>query len=300
MHEWIARLRGGRTATLLRFLRFLWSRLEADRCQETAAWLTWVTLFALVPTLTVFYSILAMFPTFNAAGEQLLTLLFSFLVPSTGAQVRDYLLGFAEQARHLKLLGTVLIVVSVGWALRDIEDCFNRIWRVEQPRQNLVRFAVHAAIMLLSPLLAAGALLTGTYLGSIELAAGQPGVAEVRSAALYFAPTLLGFAACTLLYRTVPARAVRWRHAAAGSLLVCLAFTTVKAAFTWAVSKSNYSLVYGAFAALPLFLLWLHLMWLLLLYGAEFVHALGYHDDAPVQAREQRAVGAGRVRNEEI
>jgi uncharacterized BrkB/YihY/UPF0761 family membrane protein len=74
----------------------------------------------------------------------------------------------------------------------------------------------------------------------------------------------------------------------------------VKAAFTWAVSKSNYSLVYGAFAALPLFLLWLHLMWLLLLYGAEFVHALGYHDDAPVQAREQRAVGAGRARNEEI
>jgi membrane protein len=265
-----------RAREALGFIRFLWRRLEEDRCEESAAWLTWVSLFALVPTLTVFYAILSMFPAFEAAGQRLSDLAFGYLVPDAGAAIRDYLLGFAEQARHLKVAGSAMLLVSVGLMLRSIEDTFNRIWRVERARHGLVRFLVHTAIVLLAPLLAAGALLLGTYLGSLHLLQGRA-AAEAGSLLLQATPALLGFAACTLLYLTVPNRPVRLVHAATGGALVSLCFFAGKELFTWAVAHATYGMVYGAFAALPLFLLWLNLSWLLLLLGAEFVHALGYH-----------------------
>ena len=77
--------------------------------QQTAAALTWVTLFALVPMLTVFYSILSLVPGFQALGDQLQTLVFQHFVPSTGAEIQQYLAGFAEQARKLTLAGTLML-----------------------------------------------------------------------------------------------------------------------------------------------------------------------------------------------
>ena len=269
------------TRDVVAFLRFLIWRLGEDRCEETAAWLTWVTLFALVPTLTVFFTILSMFPVFDAAGERISALAFAYLLPEAGAAVRDYLLGFAEQARHLRIAGSAMMLVSVGLMLRGIEDSFNRIWRVERARHGMVRFLAHIAIVLLSPLLAASALLLGTYLGSLHLLEAR-GAARAGSLLLEITPALLGFAACTLLYLTVPNRPVRLVHAAIGGALASLCFQGGKELFTWAMTHASYGLVYGAFAALPLLLLWLNLSWLLLLLGAELVHALGYHEQDPV------------------
>ena len=277
-----------------RLLRFLLARLREDRCEESAAWLTWVTLFALVPVLTVFFTILAMFPGFTAAGERLGTLAFGYLVPDAGAAVRDYMLGFAEQARQLRVAGLALMAVSVGMMLRNIEDCFNRIWRVQRPRHGLVRFFSHLAIVLLSPLLAAAALLSGAYLGSLHLLAGRPVAEEAGSVLLTLTPTLLGFAACTLLYLTVPNRPVRLLHAAIGGAVVSLCFIGGRELFAWAVAHASYSVVYGAFAALPLFLLWLNLSWLLVLLGAELVHALGYHAVDGGRPAEEAAVSGAR------
>jgi membrane protein len=270
------------------FFRFLIRRLNENRCEESAAWLTWVSLFALVPTLTVFYAILSMFPAFDAAGARVSALAFSYLVPDAGAAIRDYLLGFAEQAKHLKVAGSAMMLVSVGLLLRGIEDTFNRIWRAERARHGLVRFFAHLTIVLLSPLLAASAALLGTYLGSLQLL-DDPRAAEAGSLLLETTPALLGFIACTLLYLTVPNRRVRLMHAAIGGAIVSACFLGGKSLFAWAVSHATYGLVYGAFAALPLFLLWLNLSWLLLLLGAELVHALGYHTfDASPEARESR------------
>jgi membrane protein len=271
------------------FLRFLVRRLEENRCDESAAWLSWVTLFALVPTLTVFYAILSMFPAFDQAGERISALAFGYLVPDAGAAVRDYVIAFTEQARQLRVAGSAMMVVSVGLMLRSIEDAFNRIWRVQRPRHGAVRFLAHGAIVLLAPLLAASAMLLGTYLGSLHLL-DDTRAAGAGSLLLNLTPSLLGFAACTLLYLTVPNRPVRLLHAAIGGAAVSLCFFAGKELFTWAVAHATYGMVYGAFAALPLFLLWLNLSWLLLLLGAEFVHALGYHDFDPLQAGAEPVV----------
>jgi membrane protein len=89
-------------------------------------------------------------------------------------------------------------------------------------------------------------------------------------------PSVFTFIAFTLLYVAVPNRRVSLLHGAIGGLLTTLVFDAGKGVFAWAVAKGSYGLVYGAFAALPLFLLWLYLSWLLLLVGAEFVYALSH------------------------
>lgn len=83
------------------FLRHLLARMREDRTRQSASALTFVSLFALVPMLTVSYAILSLVPAFAALDQQIQDFLFRHFVPSTGAEVQQYLRGFAEQARRL-------------------------------------------------------------------------------------------------------------------------------------------------------------------------------------------------------
>ena len=256
------------------FLRYLGGRMIEDRCQQTAAALTWVTLFALVPMLTVFYSILSLVPGFQALGDQLQTLVFQHFVPSTGAEIQQYLAGFAEQARKLTLAGTLMLVVSAWLMLRTIEQAFNHIWRVRQERRGVARFVLYWAILSLGPLLLGAGLLISTYLFSLSVFSAVPQTEQLKSLLFGVLPEVLTFVTFTLIFVAVPNCRVLLRHAAIGGLVSMLLFESGKTLFAWVVARSSYTLIYGAFAALPLFLLWLYLSWLVLLAGAEFVYSL--------------------------
>ena len=256
------------------FLRYLGGRMIEDRCQQTAAALTWVTLFALVPLLTVFYAILSLVPGFQDLGDQLQTLVFRHFVPSTGAEIQQYLAGFATQARKLTLAGTLMLVVSAWLMLKTIEQAFNHIWRVRQQRRGVARFVLYWAILSLGPLLLGAGLLISTYLFSLSVFSDVPRTEQLRSLFFGVLPEILTFVTFTLIFVAVPNCRVLLRHAAIGGLASMLLFESGKTLFAWVVARSSYTLVYGAFAALPLFLSWLYLSWLVLLAGAEFVYSL--------------------------
>lgn len=266
VHAIAAELRG--------FLGFVARRTFEDRCQETAAGLTWVTLFALVPLLTVFYTILSLFPAFHALGGRVEDLVFRHFVPTTGFEIQKYFDTFTEQARELTFAGTLLLFVSAWLMLRSIEHSFNRIWRVRESRRGIVRFVLYWAVLSLGPLLACAALLVSTYVYSLAVLDELPDLPIMRGALLGLMPALLSFGMFTLLFAAVPNCRVRLRDAAIGGLVAALIFEASKALFGWLVARTSYTLVYGAFTALPLFLLWVNLSWLLLLAGAELVYAL--------------------------
>jgi membrane protein len=256
------------------FMRYLSGRMIEDRCQQSAAALTWVTLFALVPLLTVFYSILSLVPGFQALGDQIQTLVFRHFVPSTGAEIQQYLGVFADQARKLTLAGTLMLVISAWLMLRNIEQAFNHIWRVRQHRRGVARFVLYWAILSLGPLLLGAGLLISTYLFSLSVFSDVAPTAQLKSLLLGMLPQILGFVTFTLIFVAVPNCRVQLRHAAIGGAVSMVLFEFGKGLFAWVVTKSSYTLIYGAFAALPLFLMWLYLSWLVLLAGAEFVYAL--------------------------
>ncbi|WP_206196693.1 YihY family inner membrane protein [Zooshikella ganghwensis] len=267
------------------FARYIGQRFVQDGCLQSAAALTYTTLFAVVPLMTVTYSMLAAIPTFQGVGDEIQSFIFSNFVPSAGATVQSYLADFSTQARKLTFVGVAFLIVTALLMLKTIEEVLNKIWRVEQGRKGLASFLLYWAILSLGPLLLGCGFALTSYITSVELIMDATDLIISRQWLLQIVPPLLTAAAFCLIYIAVPNRPVRFKHALLGGLLAAALFELAKKGFALFVSLSpSYELVYGAFAAVPLFLLWIYLSWNIILLGAELVRALNFWHD--LQTRE--------------
>jgi membrane protein len=265
-----------RVNNLLEFWRFLFQRFMADQGTSNAAALTYTTLFAVVPMMTVTFSMLSAIPAFQDTGEQIQSFIFRNFVPSAGETLQQYLRDFTTQARQLTWIGVAALAVTAFWMLVTIEKTFNTIWRVRQPRRGVSSFLLYWAILSLGPLLLGGGFAISTYFTSLSLISGPDALLGAQ-AFLKFMPLLFSVAAFTLLYATVPNAQVPIRHALMGGLFAAILFEVAKMMFGLYVRLfPGYQLIYGAFATVPLFLLWIYLSWLIVLFGAELVCNLGF------------------------
>ncbi|WP_114418811.1 YihY family inner membrane protein [Marinospirillum perlucidum] len=258
----------------------VFQRFLKDDCPRNAAALTYTSLFAVVPLLTVTYSMLAALPVFRGVGEQLQGMLFDHFVPATGQVVKDYMGDFAQQARQLTLVGVIFLIITATLMIINIEKAFNAIWRVEKPRRGLQAFLIYWTVLTLGPLLLGAGLVLSSYLTSLPLL--EKVADPIGGGALLwnYLPFIFSTLAFTLLYWAVPHCHVRFRHAASGGLAMALLFEIAKAGFSWFVTSfPSYELVYGAFAAFPLFLLWMYVSWLLILLCAEWVAMQGLPEE---------------------
>lgn len=262
---------------ILGFCRLMLRHYQAKSCQKSAASLTYVTLFATVPMMTVTYSMFSIIPAFQALGDQLQTLLFQQFLPNSEQDLSGYLKEFSAQARQLTAFGLLFLLISAYLMLKNIEQNFNSIWGVARGRRGVGNFLLYWAILSLGPLLLGLALGMSTYLASFGLLVGTYDSLGVLEWVLELAPWLLTWAAFTLLFVAVPNCKVPTKHALIGGLFTTLGFQGLKTAFGWIVSHFSFSLIYGAFAALPLFLLWVNLIWTVILGGAVFVYTIGAH-----------------------
>lgn len=262
---------------LLGFFTLMVYQYQAKSCQKSAASLTYVTLFATVPMMTVTYSMFSIIPAFQDLGDQLQALLFDQFLPNSEQDLGRYLADFSVQARQLTALGLAFLLVSAYLMLKNIEQNFNGIWGVSRGRRGVANFLLYWAILSLGPLLLGAALGMSTYLASFRLLVGPYDSLGVFEWIFRLAPWVLTWAAFTLLFVAVPNCKVSVRHAMVGGFFTTLGFQGLKGAFSWIVSHSSFSLIYGAFAALPLFLLWVNLIWTVILSGAVFVYAIGAH-----------------------
>lgn len=258
----------------LEFWRSLFLRFVEDRGTGSAAALTYTTLFAVVPMMTVTFAMLSAIPAFQGVGEDIQSFIFRNFVPSTGETVQEYLREFTTQARQLTWIGVVLLAVTAFLMLVTIEKTFNTIWRVRQPRRGMSSFLLYWAILSLGPLLLGAGFAVSTYITSLSLISGPDALLGAKTV-LGFMPLLSSVAAFTLLYAAVPNTRVPLRHALLGGLFSAVLFEVAKALFGLYVRLfPGYQLIYGAFATVPLFLLWVYLSWLIVLLGAELVYSL--------------------------
>ena len=260
-----------RLVDLLEFGQFLLQRFQADRGTHSAAALTYTTLFAVVPMMTVTFAMLSAIPAFQGVGEQIQSFIFRNFVPSTGEAVQVYLHGFIQQARQLTWIGVVLLAVTAFLMLLTIEKAFNTIWRLRQPRRGVTSFLLYWAILSLGPLLLGSGFVLSTYIASLSLLSG-PHALPGATLLLGLTPVAFSVAAFTLIYAAVPNTRVPLRHALLGGIFTAVLFEVAKALFGLFVSLfPGYQLIYGAFATVPLFLLWVYLSWVIVLFGAELV-----------------------------
>ncbi len=261
-------------ATTWQFILNLISEFVDKKCQRSAAALTYMTLFALVPMMTVTYTMFSLFPVFEGLGDRLQGLIFQNFVPETGTEIQQYLSDFAGQARSLTGPGVAMLIVTAYLMLTNIEKTFNAIWGVDDARRGLTSFLLYWAVLSIGPLLLGAGIIMSTYLVSLKLVVGDVNIMAVASPVYRIVPILMGSVAFTLLFAAVPNCRVPIKDALTGGVVTAVCFELAKAGFAWFIANSSFQVVYGAFAAVPIFLIWINFLWMIILLGAVFVRTL--------------------------
>ena len=264
---------------IIRTARIIWQSLQRfeslDRRRDAAA-LTYTTLFALVPLLTLTFTVLSSIPALKEASLDVVNDLLSYVLPEGSEMVSNHLIQFSQQAKKLTGLGIVFLFVTAFMLLRTVEDQFNKIWNVSRTRSKIYTFFRYWAVLSLGPLLVVTAFASSSYLSSLTLwSTTDPSLLLWLARPL---PWLLTVFALALLYVVVPNYKVPVQHALMAAVLVASIFQLGQWALTNTIGLfPTYKLIYGAFAAVPLFLLWLYISWMILLLGAELSYGLSHH-----------------------
>lgn len=257
------------------FVRFTVQRFLRDRCFSDAASLSYTTLLAIVPLTAVGFAIFSAFPAFEGLSETLQTFLFKNFVPAAGDVVRQNIAKFIANTGQLTAIGVVFLAVTSLLLLNTIEESFNVIWRQTRPRPVLIRVLTYWAILTLTPLLLGGSFALSSYIFALTEVLGTEAFSGPAGALVRAAPFALSAIGFTLLYVIMPSRRIRWSHAIAGGLVATVLFQILKFGFALYVTNfPSYQTIYGAVAAMPLFLVWMYLGWCAVLVGAEFAAAI--------------------------
>ncbi|MDQ7005841.1 MAG: YihY family inner membrane protein [Acidobacteriota bacterium] len=245
-------------------------RLREDRCLASAAELSFLTIFALVPAMAVVFPLLAALPYFQDVGRRLQDFVFRNFLPTSGELIGEHLQRFAERASHLSLLGLVVLAATVFMAISAVETKVNQIWRVPKSRPLGRRLLLYWAAALLVPLLAGVGLLVSSYLASLPLlsaVAAMPAVSRWWLRGLVWGSE---FGAFFLLYWLLPNRRIPLGPASLVAGLMTGVFEAAKVGFVIYLHRvPTYEAIYGALAAIPLFLFWIYISWVIILFGAE-------------------------------
>ncbi len=244
-------------------------RFREDHMGLTASSLTFTTSIALVPFFTVALAIFTAFPIFSKLQGSLQGWLVESLIPDDIArQVLGYLTQFSRQANKLGVAGLGVLVVTAIALILTIDRTLNSIWRVKMPRPLAQRVLIYWAAITLGPVLLAASLALTSYVlsASTGLVGALPGSVRVLVGTFQFLLVAGGMAA---LYHYVPNTFVKWSHAWAGGIFVAAGIELAKRVLSFYLSQvPTYSLIYGAFATLPILLVWIYVAWIIVLLGA--------------------------------
>ncbi|RJF98875.1 YihY family inner membrane protein [Noviherbaspirillum saxi] len=255
--------------------QFARRRLNEERLPQVAGSLTFTTVLALVPIFAIAFAIFTTFPLFNTFRAALEAYFIKSLMPKAIANtILGYLNQFASKATRLSAIGAVGLILTAIVMMLTIDRAFNHIWRVKTPRTMSQRLVIYWAIVTLGPLLIGVSI---SFTSGLFRATNDFGISFPLIGATFYTAlsVLLTMGAFTLLYIAVPNRSVDWRDAACGGLLAATAFEIAKRVFVIFITNfPAYTVLYGALAAIPIFLLWIYVSWLITLMGGVLAAAL--------------------------
>lgn len=257
-----------KTPPITDFARRVRQRFVEERCLQIASSLTFTALLAIVPIITVALTLISAFPVFRNLLRNVQQFLVQNMLPESAAAVAGYAEQFVVNAARLTAVGIAFLVVTSMIVLLTIDRAFNQIWRVPQRRPLMQRIFVYWSVLTVGPVLVGASLSLTSWLVSVSLGL----VREIPHAGvvlLRFVPVLLTGFAFALIYVALPNRRVLLRDALFGGFLAAAAFEGMKEGFAFYITHfPTHRVVYGAFASIPIFLLWVYLSWVVVLFGA--------------------------------
>ncbi len=257
----------------LRFVGYVFKRFGKDRGTRVAASLSYSSLLAIVPMMTIALALMSAFPGFQDSKGELQASLLNNLLPSAELQIAEQLNSFVANASNMTAIGVLALAVTAIMLLYTISNSFNSIWRVQEKRPIFNLILVYWALLTLGPLMLGASLTVSSYGFAMAQMADQSGYAS--SILTRVIPIFLGCTAFTVLYLVVPNRPVLFSHALIGGVTATILFELLKRGFGLYLHYfPSYQAIYGALATIPIFLIWMYLSWMVVLLGAELTAAL--------------------------
>jgi membrane protein len=262
-------------------------RFFEDRSSQTAGSLTYTTLLSLVPLLTVALAMATAFPVFDAAVGALQEYVLENFLPNTEgvSAFVEQINSFTERAGRMTAIGIGGLAFTGLILIMTIDDSLNRIYRVRRRRPLGLRLLIYWAVITVGPVLIGTSLSITSYL--VGASFGYLEIPRVAQYPLGVLPFLLTCGALALLYIVVPYRRVEWRHGLIGAVFAGALFELAKRGFAFYIGHfPTYEFIYGTFATILIFLVWMYVSWWVVLIGATVTAMLpGYRNIAAEVSR---------------
>lgn len=273
----------------LNFLRFCYrvaQRFVEDRCIQRASALAFATLLAIIPLVALGFSVFTTFQAFEQMAEKIRNLLLQYLLPTSQEVIQSYLSGVADKTTALSIFGIIGLLVTASALINTAEEAFNDIWRIRRKRAWLSKFMAFWATFSLAPVLIGASLTITSYFTALPLVRDVTAGAAILAKVPYVLPWLLSSLALACMYVVLPNTRVPFRYTVVGGLFAGALFELSKFGFAFYVTElAHYERVYGVLGTLPLFLIWLYLVWVVVLTGAEVAFCL-QHPEPSVREME--------------
>jgi membrane protein len=266
------RLRGP-AANLAQLFLAMWRQFGALGLQQAASSLTLLSLLAMVPMAAVGLLVLTSLPAFEPLRIDVERFLAENLfLPAFSDTVVRLINQFVGQAERLSAIGTIAFLATGLLAMLTIDQALNAIWRTPRPRPLAYRLALYWVMLTVGPVMLGLALALHFWLTD-----RLPATGWLAQTGTFLVPLAIGTIVLAILYRAAPNERVLWRHALVGAIVAILLLEGLRRLFGLYVANfPAYTLIYGAFAALPLFLLWVYGIWMAVLFGALVTANLRY------------------------
>jgi len=274
------------TTHLLRFSVRVLERFISDKCIQRASALAYASLLAIVPMVALGFSVFTSFQAFDAMAGSVSDSLLNYLLPTSQKAVQDYLGTVTDKTTAISVFGVIGLLFTATALLNTIEEAFNDIWRITRARAWLSKFITFWATLTLAPILIGASITITSYFTALPVIRHVAEGASYISQAPFLVPWLMSSLAMATLYTVLPNTSVPFRYAAVGGLVAGALFEWAKFGFAFYVTEvANYERLYGALSTLPIFLIWIYLIWVIVLLGSEIAFCLQH----PEQSHRQNS-----------
>lgn len=254
-------------------LAYFINRVKRDELLLESAALSYTTILALIPALTVVVSIFTMVPAFAPLREQLLSFASENFMPVFAESISENIGRFVAHAGSMTVAGTLMLIVVSLMLVRSVDKTINRIWRGGK-RKISMTVAIYWTMLTMGPLVTAALMWLTSRIITFSLF--EMDLSFAQQTVYFLMPLVIECAMVTVVFMAVPIAVVKLRDALLGALLVTFLFEAAKRIFAaFILNFTDYQAIYGALAALPVLMIWININWFIVLFGAEFTACLG-------------------------
>jgi membrane protein len=267
-------LKASHLKTSLIIIKRAFKKFLKDSCLLKAQALAYTTLLAVVPVFVVSFSVFSKFQAFSQLEEYIREFLFKNLSPTSSARLESYLTQFTERATTLGIIGLLGSILTAIFLLDAIERTFNEIWALRKRRPFIPRFISFWAFLTMVPIFLGGSIYTSSFLTKV-VNIGAISFLDRLSSILV--PYLFALLAFFTAYRLLPAGESTSLPSFIGAAVAAVLWEVTKWGFDLYVTHVlRISRIYGSLGLFPIFLLWLYVVWVTILFGAELAYVIQF------------------------